>query len=93
MIKNNLPITVFMAIALTWLTACSTAPTVDPQKQQLAADIYAQLALGYMASGHLELAEQRLHKSQELMPNGTLTLEATRQWQLIKPIPPQPNND
>ena len=36
-----------MAIALTWLTACSVGPKIDPQQQQLAADIYAQLSLGY----------------------------------------------
>ena len=71
-------------MAFTWLTACSTNATIKPQQQQLAADIYAQLALGYMDSGYLALAEQRLHKAITLMPNGHLTLKAAKQWQLIQ---------
>ena len=50
---------------------------MTPQ-QQLAADIYAQLALGYVASGHLALAEQRLNKAIELKPSGALTLKAAK---------------
>ena len=56
---------------------------MQPQKQ-LAADIYAQLALGYMQSGHLALAEQRLDKAVELVPNGNLTLKAAQQWQIMQ---------
>ena len=74
---------VFVAM-LTWLTACSLDTTQKPQADQLAADIYAQLALGYMESGHLTLAEQRLYKALELMPNGDLTLKAAQQWQTMK---------
>jgi Tfp pilus assembly protein PilF len=51
--------------------------------QQLAADIYAHLTLGYMATGHLALAEQRLNKAIELKPNGALTLEAAKQWRSL----------
>jgi len=75
-------------VAMTWLTACSINPRVDPQQQQLAADIYAQLALGYMESGHLALAEQRLYKALELMPNGDLTLKAAQQWQTMQHTKP-----
>ena len=82
MIKMNLLIGAFMA--MTWLTACSINPRLDPEQQQLAADIYAQLALGYMDSGHLTLAEQRLHKAMALMPNGDLTLKAKKQWQVMQ---------
>ena len=88
MIKSNISITAFMALALTWLSACSIDPSIAPQKQQLAADIYAQLALGYMKSGQLGLAEQRLKKAQSLKPNGTLTLKATQQWQLVQQTEP-----
>ena len=66
------------------LSACSIDPAMEPQQQQLAADIYAQLALGYMDSGHLALAEQRLYKALELMPNGNLTLKAAQQWQAMQ---------
>ena len=69
-------------VLLPWLRACSLNSTMDPQ-QQLAADIYAQLALGYMASGHLGLAEHRLNKAVALMPNGELTLKAAKQWQSL----------
>jgi len=84
MIKRNLLISAL--ITAPWLTACSIDTTMEPQQQQLAADIYAQLALGYMASGHLALAEQRLHKALGFMPNGELTLEAEKQWQAIQQI-------
>lgn len=82
MTKRNLLISVF--IALTWLSACSFDAKIKPKQQQLAANIYAQLALGYMESGHLTLAEQRLNKAIALMPNGPLTLKATKQWQLMQ---------
>jgi len=55
---------------------------MTPQ-QQLAADIYAQLTLGYMASEHLALAEQRLNKAIELKPSGALTLKAAKQWRSL----------
>jgi|TARA_B110000908_G_C9922760_1_gene300385 Tfp pilus assembly protein PilF len=84
MIKNNLTTTAIMAIALTWLTACSVGPKIDPQQQQLAADIYAQLSLGYMESGQLALAQQRLQKAQALNPNGMLTLKAAKKWQQLQ---------
>jgi len=71
-------------MAVTVLTACSIGPTIESGQQQLAADIYAQLALGYMESGHLGLAEKRLHKALELMPNGDLTLKAAQQWQAMQ---------
>jgi Tfp pilus assembly protein PilF len=76
--KRNLLVAAFMA--LPWLTACSIDTSMELEQQQLAADIYAQLALGYMASGHLDLAELRLHKALELMPNGNLTLRAAQEW-------------
>ena len=82
MIKNNFLISAF--VALTWLSACSFDAKIKPKQQQLAANIYAQLALGYMESGHLILAEQRLNKAIALMPNGQLTLKATKQWQLMQ---------
>jgi len=82
MTKRNLLISVFMA--LTWLSAYSFDAKIKPKQQQLAANIYAQLALGYMESGHLTLAEQRLNKAIALMPNGPLTLKATKQWQLMQ---------
>ena len=59
------------------IMSCSTNSPKTPQ-QQLAADIYAQLALGYMARGHLVLAEQLLNKAIELKPNGVLTLKAAK---------------
>ena len=86
MIKRNLLIGAF--IALPWLTACSIGTTVEPQQRQLAADIYAQLALGYMESGHLALAEQRLNKALQLMPNGHLTLKAAQRWQTMQHTQP-----
>ena len=64
-------------LLLLGISGCSTKSPVTPQ-QQLAADIYAQLALGYMASGHLVLAEQRLNKAIELKPNGALTLKSNQ---------------
>ena len=82
MTKGNLLISVFMA--LTWLSGCSFDAKIKPKQQQLAANIYAQLALGYMESGHLTLAEQCLNKAIALMPNGQLTLRATKQWQLMQ---------
>lgn len=82
MTKGNLLISIFMA--LTWLSGCSFDAKIKPKQQQLAANIYAQLALGYMESGHLTLAEQRLNKAIALMPNGQLTLRATKQWQLMQ---------
>ena len=59
------------------ISGCSPSRTKTPQ-QHLAADIYAQLTLVYMASGHLVLAEQRLNKTIELKPNGVLTLKAAK---------------
>ena len=64
-------------LLLLGISGCSTKSPMAPQ-QELAADIYAQLALGYMASGHLVLAEQRLNKAIELKPNGALTLKAAK---------------
>jgi len=88
MITKNLlnrPISTFKAFTVfIALTACSISPTTEPGQQQLAADIYAQLALGYMNSGHLGLAEKRLYKALELMPNGDLTLKAVQQWQAMQ---------
>ena len=78
MIKNNFTSIVSIAVVSLWLSACSVSPKVDPQQQQLAADIYAQLALGYMASGQLTLAQQRLQMAQALKPNGVLTLKAAK---------------
>ena len=69
-------------LLLLGVKGCSTKSQLTPQ-QQLAADIYAQLALGYMASGHLALAEQRLNKAIELKPNGALTLKAAKQWRSL----------
>lgn len=63
-----------LLLLLLGISGCSTKSPMTP-RQQLAADIYAQLALGYMASGHLALAEQRLNKAIELKPNGALTLQ------------------
>ena len=80
--KRNLLVAAFMALPL--FTACSIDTSMEPEQQQLAADIYAQLALGYMASGHLDLAEQRLHKALELMPNGNLTLRAAQEWHTMR---------
>ncbi|MDC9720142.1 MAG: hypothetical protein PSN46_05355 [Gammaproteobacteria bacterium] len=85
MIKKNLLV---ISIAFIFTTACSATPKADLQQQQLAADIYAQLALGYMSSGHLGLAEQRLQTAMQLMPNGKLTQQAQAQWQLIQPTTP-----
>ncbi len=73
-------------MSLPWLFGCSINTPKEPH-QKLAADIYAQLAMGYMASGHLDLAEQRLDKALELMPQGKLTLEAVKHW---KSLPMQP---
>ena len=42
-------------LLLLGISGCSTKSPMTPQ-QQLAADIYAQLALGYMASGHLAVS-------------------------------------
>ena len=67
-----------LLLLLLGISGCSTKSPMTPQ-QQLAADIYAQLALGYMASAHLALAEQRLNKAIELKPNGALTLKAAKQ--------------
>ena len=80
----------FLPIALIALSlgACSTEPTIDPHRQQLAADIYAQLAIGYMHSGQFSLAKERLRKSQALMPDGELPKEALRQWQTLQPSSP-----
>ena len=64
------------------ISGCSTKSPMTPQ-QQLAADIYAQLTLGYMASEHLALAEQRLNKAIELKPSGALTLKAAKQWRSL----------
>jgi Tfp pilus assembly protein PilF len=86
--KNLLTGLISTSMAVTLLTACSIGPTIESGQQQLAADIYAQLALGYMESGHLTLAEQRLYKALELMPNGDLTLKAAQQWQTMKLIKP-----
>ena len=44
-----------LLLLLLGISGCSTKSPMTP-RQQLAADIYAQLALGYMASGHLALA-------------------------------------
>ena len=85
---NRLINTFTAFIAFLALTACSIDPTTDSQQQQLAADIYAQLALGYMDSGHLGLAEKRLYKALELMPNGDLTLKAAQQWQTMQVTKP-----
>ncbi len=81
---------IFLPIALLTLglSACSTEPTIDPRRQQLAADIYAQLAIGYMHGGQFALAEERLRKSQALMPDGELPKEALRQWQSLQPLSP-----
>lgn len=86
MLKYNTALLNLAFIAmLPWLNACSINTVQKPQQHQLAADIYAQLALGYMQSGHLTLAKQRLNKATQLMPNGKLTLEAAAQWQTIRP--------
>ena len=71
-----------LLLLLLGISGCSTKSPMTP-RQQLAADIYAQLALGYMASGHLALAEQRLIKAIELKPNGALTLKAAKQWRSL----------
>jgi Tfp pilus assembly protein PilF len=71
-----------LLVLLLGISGCSTKSPMT-QQQQLAADIYAQLALGYMASGHLALAEQRLNKAIELKPNGALTLKAAKQWRSL----------
>jgi|TARA_B110000259_G_scaffold160828_1_gene184547 Tfp pilus assembly protein PilF len=85
MIKLNVKLlSLVLVIMLPWLNACSINTTHSPQQDQLAADIYAQLALGYMASGHLTLAQQRLNKALQLMPRGKLSLKAAQQWQAIQ---------
>lgn len=61
--------------------ACATPFSAEQPQSPLAADIYAQLALGYMHSGHLELAHQRLLMALELGPNRPLTLKAAQDWQ------------
>ena len=71
-----------LLLLLLAISGCSANSPETPQ-QQLAADIYAQLALGYMASGHLVLAKQRLNKAIELKPNGVLTLKAAKQWRTL----------
>ena len=71
-----------LLLLLLGISGCSTKSPMTPQ-QQLAADIYAQLTLGYMASGHLALAEQRLNKAIELKPSGALTLKAAKQWRSL----------
>jgi Tfp pilus assembly protein PilF len=71
------------------MSACTTAPSLASKQQTLAADIYAQLAIGYMASGHLQLALQRLHTAQKLGPSRPLTLAAESQWQNLQPIQPE----
>ena len=67
-----------LSLLLLGISGYSTNGPMTPQ-QQLAANIYVQLALGYMASGHLVLAEQRLNKAIELKPNRALTLKAAKQ--------------
>ena len=72
---------VLLSVGLLFLlgiSGCSTKSPMTPQ-QHLAADIYAQLTLVYMANGHLILSEQRLNKAIELKPNGVLTLKAAKQ--------------
>ena len=66
-----------LLLLLLAISDCITNRLKTPQ-QQLAADIYAQLTLVYMASGHLVLAEQRLNKAIELKPIGVLTLKAAK---------------
>ena len=67
-----------LSLLLLGISGYSANSPMTP-KQQLAADIYAQLALGYMASGHLVLAEQCLNKAIELKPNNALTLKTAKQ--------------
>ena len=89
MLKYNTALLNLLFIAmLPWLNACSIDTAQKPQQHQLAADIYAHLALGYMQSGHLTLAKQRLNKAMQLMPSGKLTLEAAQQWQTMQPVQP-----
>ena len=83
--KWNFTLRICICVALITTTACANSSTVNAERQTLAADIYAQLALGYMASGHLELAKQRLVTAQEMGPQRPLTLEAGVQWQKLHP--------
>ena len=71
-----------LLLLLLGISGCSTKSPMTP-RQQLAADIYAQLALGYIASELLALADQRLNKAIELKPNGALTLKAAKQWRSL----------
>jgi hypothetical protein len=41
-----------------------------------------------MHGGQFALAEERLRKSQALMPDGELPKEALRQWQSLQPLSP-----
>jgi len=60
--------------------ACATSLTPVQTRRPLAADIYAQLSLGYMESGHVELAHQRLLLALEYGPSRPLTLKALQRW-------------
>jgi len=80
MIKRNLTsLSLVLSITL-GLSACMPFSREQTQRP-LAADIYAQLALGYMDSGHLNLAHQRLLMALEFGPQRPLTLKAAQRWQ------------
>ena len=72
-----------LLLLLLAISGCSPSRPKTPQRQ-LAADIYAQLALSYMASGHIVLAEQRLNKAIEPNPNGVLRLKPAKQWRTLR---------
>ncbi|HIG37451.1 MAG TPA: hypothetical protein EYQ12_08145 [Oceanospirillaceae bacterium] len=80
--STNTLITLSLVLSITLgISACATPFSAEQTHSPLAADIYAQLALGYMESGHLELAHQRLLMALELGPNRPLTLKALQGWQ------------
>ena len=74
----------YVSPLLLGLSACASPSPIDAQQKQLAGNIYAQLAMGYMTSGHLDLAEQRLTEAQVFYPQGELTLKAQQQWLAIQ---------
>lgn len=80
MLKHTLKsLSLALGIALV-VSACATPFSAKQTPSPLAADIYAQLALGYIESGHLDLAHQRLLMALELGPSRPLTLKAAQAW-------------
>ncbi|MBT3436463.1 MAG: hypothetical protein HOH02_05785 [Oceanospirillaceae bacterium] len=89
MLKRNLKSLGWVLGITLSIGACATPFSPEHTQRSLAADIYAQLALGYIKSGHLELAHQRLLMALEFGPNRPLTLKATQRWQKQQTLQPQ----